>query len=433
MNATDFFDLFALLLAFCAFFGWLNARIGKLPGAIGLTAVAMGSSLALFAVGSLFPGASHAIALLYSKVSLPETLFHGMLAFLLFAGAMHVDAKALWAQKRFILILSTVSVAVSTLAFGAAFHAIAQALGVPVNWGFAFLLGAVVSPTDPVCAMALLKKAGLSKALEAKIAGESLLNDGVAMLAFSAALPFALAGDAAAPFHVGTLLTELLREAAVALAVGLAIGFLCRAAVSSIEHAPTEIMLSLAAAAGSWAVAERLHSSPAIAVVVCGLWMGLARHKILSETARERFMPFWETLDELLNAVLFSVIGIHALLLAHVHAPWLLAIAAIFCALGARWVSVAVPLFGLRPLLGPLPPKALSILTWGGIRGGITVALALSTPGWLDNRDLLICASYAIVAFSILVQGLSLPILARSARQCAQPKDLENNGEDRAD
>ena len=433
VNATSFFDLFALLLAFCAVFGWINARIGKLPGAIGLTAVAMASSLALFAVGRVFPDASRAIALLYTKVSLPETLFHGMLAFLLFAGAMHVDAKALWVQKRFIFILSTVSVVISTLVFGGLFHLLAQALGVSVNWGFAFLMGAVASPTDPVCAMALLKKAGLSKALEAKIAGESLLNDGVAMLAFAAALPFALDGSGAQTFHLGALLLDLGREAALAVATGLIVGFVCHWAVDSIEHAPTEIMLSLAAAAGTWAIAERLHASPALAVVCCGLVVGLGSPKSLSKKARERFNPFWETLDEILNAILFSIIGIHALLLAHINAPWLLAGSAIAIALAARWISVALPLLGLRPLLGPLPPKGLSLLTWGGIRGGITVALALSTPAAMDNRDLLICASYAIVAFSILVQGISLPWLANRAHGCAQAKDLEGDGSDRSD
>ncbi|MBW2419293.1 MAG: sodium:proton antiporter, partial [Deltaproteobacteria bacterium] len=359
-----------------------------------------------------------------SRIDFDETLMHGMLGLLLFAGALHVDLGGLLEQKRVIGLLASAGLLISTAAVGGATWGLTQLLGLDLPFIVCLLYGALISPTDPIAVLALLKSSGAPRRLETKIVGESLFNDGIAVvffLAIAGAAGFSAGGHGSGMEHgiaLGVLELFALETLGGGL-FGLAAGWLTYAMLRSVDSYEVEVLLSLALATGGYALAGALGVSGPIAMVIAGLVIGNhGRRFAMSERTREHLDTFWTLVDEILNAVLFVLIGLEVLIIPF-DAHWLLpALAAVPIALGARAVAVGLPVQAMRTLR-EFTPHAVKVLTWGGLRGGISVALALSLKETLGEQqprsyELVLLMTYNVVVFSILVQGLTMvPLLRR--------------------
>jgi monovalent cation:H+ antiporter, CPA1 family len=410
-----FLNAAAVLIALAALFSWLNHRFIRLPPSIALLLFSLATSLAVLAVGKLGFDSERLAEEVLDKVQLDQALLNGMLSFLLFAGALHVDLGELAERKWAVGFLASLGVVVSTALAGLAMWAVFGALGhnVPLIW--CLLFGALISPTDPISVIAILKSARVEKSLEMKMAGESLLNDGFGVVLFVLLLGIALGGEDATTAHVAALFVQEVLGGAL---FGLTIGYAAYRMLASVDHYQVEILVTLALVMGGYALAIQFHFSGPIAVVVAGMLIGNhGRRYAMSAKSRERVDTFWELIDEILNAVLFVMIGLELLRLDyHSTYAWAAALA-IPAVLLARLLSVAVAALVPR-LRDDFPPYVIGALTWGGLRGGISVALALSLPAG-PHRDLLITVTYVVVVFSIVVQGLTL---ARLLRRKLSPK-----------
>lgn len=406
------FHILAILISLSALFSYLNYRYLKLPTAIGLMLIALLASLALLFLGPLATDVEAYAAVLLRTVDFDETLLHGMLSFLLFAGALHVDLADLAKQRWVIATLATASVLGATFIIGYLAYWIFALLDLDIPFIYCLLFGALISPTDPIAVLGILKSAAAPKTLETKITGESLFNDGVAVVVFLVLLGVATGGDELSAASVAGL---FIQEAVGGVLYGLGIGTLAYWMLKRVDDYSVEVLITLALTTGGYALAEVLHLSAPIAIVVAGLLIGNhGRSFAMSDKTREHLDTFWELVDEILNAVLFVLIGMEVLVLA-VRQEYLLAgLLAIPITLLARLVSVGVPV-GIMRRYRSFSPMVVTILTWGGLRGGISVALALSLPQG-PVRDTLVTVTYMVVAFSILVQGLTIGPLVRRAQ-----------------
>ncbi|MDH4152443.1 MAG: sodium:proton antiporter [Nitrospira sp.] len=392
-----------ILICLAALFGYVNHRLLKLPMTIGLMAVALGFSLILLTLGKLGFGIETEAQRFIKGIDFNEALMHGMLGFLLFAGALHVKLDELLDLKWVIGTLAVVGTILSSVVTGVLGYLLFDLVGLPLPFLYCLLFGALISPTDPIAVMGVLRQARLPKALEMKIVGESLFNDGVGVVVFLIVLNL-LPKETV---HVTDVLALFAEEALGGAALGFALGYLAYRMLRSVDNYQVEILITLALVMGSFGLADLLHTSGPIAVVVAGLLIGnYGRQWAMSETTREHLDNFWELLDELLNAVLFVLIGLEVLVLSFKQ-PYLLAgLVAIPLVLGARWLSVVLQV-RLFSLVREFTARTVTILTWGGLRGGISVALALSLPP-SPSRDALVTITYAVVVFSILVQGVTI-------------------------
>jgi CPA1 family monovalent cation:H+ antiporter len=404
-----FLNAAAALIVLAALFSWVNHRTLRLPPVVALLVFSLATSAAVVVLGKLGFGAERAAGELLEKIQLDQALLDFMLSFLLFAGALHVDLHQLERRKWAVAFLASLGVVITAALAGGALWLIFRALGqgVPLIWCLVF--GALIAPTDPISVLAILKAAKVEKSLEMKLAGESLLNDGFALVLFVVLLGVALGGEKASAAGVAVLFA---REVVGGALFGLAIGYLARRMLSGVEHYQVEILLTLALVMGGYALAIALHLSGPIAIVAAGMVVGNRRagHG-MAPASHERVGVFWELIDEILNAVLFVMIGLELLRLElDTRYAWAAALA-IPAVLLARLLAVGLAALvpGLRE---DFPPRVIGILTWGGLRGGISVALALSLPNG-PHRDTIIAVTYAVVLFSILVQGLTLPRLLR--------------------
>jgi CPA1 family monovalent cation:H+ antiporter len=409
------FELIGALATAVAVFGYVNHRFIHLPDTIGITAMGLLVSLALAIAGHYVPGAVAWAQSFAGRLDLPEVVFHGLLGVLLFAGSLHINISDLARQRLPVLVLSTVGVVLSTLIVGYGSYAVLSALGAGVALNHCLLFGALISPTDPIAVLGLLKTAGVPKSLEIKIAGESLFNDGTGVVAYIVLLGI-VSGTSEPTFSAIGLL--LLKEVAGALIVGLAVGYIAFFMLKGVDSYPVEILITLALATGGYALAERVHVSAPLTVVVMGLVIGNhGARSAMSQTTRQHLFSFWELLDEVLNLLLFGLIGITLMSLGATDVSWPAAAALLPVVLIARFASVGLPVLALRRWLTPTP-HAVKVLTWGGLRGGISVALALSLPQF-DGKPLLVAATYGVVLFSLLVQAPTLPWLLRRLRVSA--------------
>ncbi|HAJ91800.1 MAG TPA: sodium:proton antiporter [Gammaproteobacteria bacterium] len=406
------FHILALLLTASAVFSYINHRFLKLPTVIGIMLVALFFSLALNLLGPIGILLEHEVQEMLASIDFDETLLHGMLSFLLFAGALHVNLNDLSRQRGIIFVLATFGVVGATFLIGGLSWIVFGLIGLDIPFIYCLLFGALISPTDPIAVLGILKQANAPKSLEAKIAGESLFNDGVAVVMFLVIARIAAGGT---EVTAGEVLLIFSQEAIGGLMFGLGAGGLTYWMLKSVDNYQVEVLLTLALVTGGYALAEALHLSAPIAIVVAGLLIGNhGRVLAMSEKTRGHLDTFWELVDEILNAVLFVLIGLEVLALVFIREYLLAGLLAIPIVLLARFVTVGIPITIMRRFRN-FTPRAIQILTWGGLRGGISVALALSLPAG-EIRDTLVAVTYAVVVFSILVQGLTLGRLIRSSK-----------------
>ena len=401
------FEIAALLLALSAFFGWLNHYVVHLPHTIGLMVMALLASIVLLSVEASFPGLGITTTLqgAIGQIDFYATVMEGMLAFLLFAGALHVDFEYLKSQAWAIGLMASVGVIVSTAIVGTGFYYLAQILGVPVPFIWALVFGALISPTDPVAVLSLLKSINVPHALEAKIAGESLFNDGVGIVVFVILLAIATSpGGEVTTLSVAELF--FLEAGGGALLGGLT-GVIAYRAMATIDDHAIEILITLGVVAATYAICLRLHLSGPIAVVVTGLLIGNRGARIgMSQETRRNLFSFWEMIDEILNSVLFLLIGLEILIVTIDPSFAWIAVASVPLVLAARFIAVSIPIT-LLSFRQTFSAGAIPVLTWGGLRGGISVALALSLPD-IPEKPLLLLATYAVVLWTVIVQGLTV-------------------------
>lgn len=403
------FGIFALLITLAAIFGFLNDRTLQLPTAIGVTLASLILSLGLIVLHQLGLGFDVWAEGLLARVDFDDLVMDGLLSFLLFAGALHVDLDDLRRNRWPILALATGGVLLSTFLVGTAAWWLLGRLGLPIPYAWALVFGALISPTDPIAVLGILKQAKTPKSVETLITGESLFNDGVGVVVFTALLEIARGGEEVGAGHVGMLFLE---EAVGGVVFGLVLGFVAYRMLQWIDNYSVEVLITLAVVTGGYSLALALHTSGPLAMVVAGLLLGNhGRSFAMSESTREHLDTFWELVDEILNALLFVLIGLEVLILDMSWELLALGLAAIPLVLGIRLAAVGSILHGLG-LRHRYQRYTVRVMTWGGLRGGISIALALSLPAG-DERDLIVGATYVIVVFSILVQGLTVGPLAR--------------------
>jgi CPA1 family monovalent cation:H+ antiporter len=407
------FTVLAIVITLTAVFGFLNERFLKLPPTIGVMVSALVASIVLLGLSHAGIAGVEWARTLLGVVDFDDLLMNGMLSFLLFAGALHVNLDDLLERKWSILLLATVGVTISTFLVGTAAWGVVRMLGFDMPYIYGLLFGALISPTDPIAVLGLLKRAGADQRLETIITGESLFNDGVGVVVFLLIRGIATGSHDATAAGAAKLFAV---EAVGGILIGLVAGYIAYLMLRQIDQYIVEILITLAVVTGGYALAGHWHASGPLAMVVAGLLVGnQGRALAMSDQTRVHLDNFWELMDEILNAVLFVLIGLEVLVL-DLSPPYLFAgLLMIPVVLASRVVSTSIPIAILRKRR-EFPPFIVTILTWGGLRGGISIALALSLPA-SPYRDLILVATYMVVVFSILVQGLSVGRLTSWVRQ----------------
>lgn len=412
MTVAAIFNMAAMLVVLAALFGYLNHRWLQLPDTIGLLIIALSVSFTITVADAVFPalGIDAAVRGAVDDLAFGDTLLKAGLSFLLFAGALHVDLGTLARGRWGIMTLSTTGVIVSTAIVGGLMFFGFRAFGFPIPFSYCLVFGALISPTDPVAVLDILKRVKVPKALEVKIAGESLFNDGVGVVLFTVLIAFA-SGQAVT---LGGTIELLALEVAGGLALGLAAGYAANRALYAIDDHNLAVLITLGLVMGTYALASGLHLSGPLAMVVAGLLIGnFGRRFAMSKRTRKDVDTFWSLVDRLLNSLLFLAIGFQSLAI-DIAGPLVGAsLVAIPVVLAARFIAVSLPvtLFALRH---EFSKGAFSVLTWGGLRGGISVALALTLPP-SPEKPVLLAVTYVVVIFSIVVQGLTVEKVVRAA------------------
>ncbi len=420
----DLLSIVTVLIVLAAVFGYINVRLLKLPVTIGLMVVSILFSILAFVLGQWYPDIHLFEERFVAQIDFRRLLMDGMLSFLLFAGALHVDFNELKKQGLSIILFATVGVFLSTCIVGGLTYLVAGLFGLTIPFIYCLLFGALIAPTDPIAVLGILKQAGVPKRLETMIAGESLFNDGIGVVVFITVFNLAQAG--LGELNVAEVGILFLEEVGGGIALGFALGFMAYYLMRTIENYEIEVLITLATVMGGYLLASKLHFSGPLAMVVAGLVMGndRLRQRSMSPETELYVDKFWELLDVLLNAVLFVIIGLEIVLIRF-DEPYILAgLLAIPIVLLARFLALGIPIQLLKGRMEHFPYMT-RILTWGGLRGGISIALALSLTTDMP-RDFILTATYIVVVFSIVVQGLTLgPFVKRVLRTpSAEPSDV---------
>ncbi len=412
------FELFGLVITLIALLGYLNHRFFRLPETIGITALALLLSMGITGYGLINPRgaewAHHALA----SINFSEVVFHGILGLLLFAGSLTLRLTTMAKEKGTIFVLATVGVLISTVVVGYGVHLVTRLIGYPMDLIHCMLLGAVVSPTDPVAVIGVLRRVGMSRSMEMQIAGESLFNDGTGVVAVLTVLALMSGAQGASAHGVAAL---LLQQAGGGIVLGMLLGACGLLLLRGVSTNHTiSIFITLALATAGYALGEHLKVSALITVIVTGLIVGnFGRTHAMSKDTQEHVFEFWELMDQLLNLILFGLLGIQVIAMQPSLFQFLLCATVVPVALLARWLSVIVPL-GVMSRFRRYEDNTVAILTWGGLRGGLSVALALSLPAF-PGREIVLGATYSVVIFSILVQALTLgPLVTWLRRRSAR-------------
>ncbi len=403
------FELASILLAIAALLGFVNQRFLKLPTTIGIMLITMGFSISLIVLGQFLPSVPLAATQIISQIDFNETLLDVMLSFLLFAGALHVDLSDLARQKRIIAFMATLSVLISTFLIGSAVYYLLPVFHIHLSYLHCLLFGALISPTDPVAVLGILKNAGAPNTLRTKITGESLFNDGVGVVVFLALLGIATGHGELSVEYIGKLFVI---EVLGGIIFGALLGAFAYYLLKNIDNYQVEVLITLAVVTGGYSLAHQLHTSGPLAMVVAGLMIGNhGRALAMSDTTRQHLDLFWQLIDEILNAVLFTLIGLELLIIPFTSKTLLLGVICIPLVIAARFIAVGVPVTLLKPWR-KFSRGVIIILTWAGLRGGISVALALSLPE-SAGRSTFLALTYIIVVFSLTAQGLTIKPLCQ--------------------
>ena len=396
---------FSVLIVLTAIFSYLNLRYLKLPSAIGIMLLAMIVSISLVIAGKSYPDMFTGFTDIIASVDFTEVLMGSMLNFLLFAGAIHISLHDLRKQRIPVMIFSTIGVIISTFTVGTILYFTFIVLGVTIPFIECLVFGALISPTDPIAVIGILKKAGIRKSLEIKVAGESLFNDGVAVVLFAVLLQLARGSEVDLTFlHISGL---FLQEAGGGLLMGLLLGFIASQGIKRINSYNVTVMITLAVVMGGYLVTRALHISGPLTMVAAGLVIGNYGKAVAMSVADKDYLDkFWELIDEILNAMLFLIIGFELLLIPNLQQYWLIGPLTILIVLLARFFSIWLPI-KFVPNIGSFDARTITILVWGGLRGGVSVALALTIDDHL-HHNLFMAITYYVVVFSIVVQGLTV-------------------------
>jgi len=407
--AMDFFTIIAVLITMTTVIAFANERWFGLPTNIAVTIGGLITSLLLIGLGAAGIIDMAWLRSMVEEVDFNELLMHGILGALLFAGALEINLSDLAERKWAIGLLATIGVLISTFVVGTLTFYAVQLFGMELPYIYALLFGALISPTDPIAVLSLLKRVGVPKNLEVMISGEALFNDGVGVVVFTVIYGVIQSGQSFTLGHSGLLFLE---EAVGGAIYGLVLGYLAYLMLRRVDNYTVEILVTLSVVTGGYALAWQLHVSGPIAMVVAGLFIGNhGRLLAMSERTREHLDNFWVVADEVLNALLFLLIGLEVLILRMTWPIFFVGLVAIVIVLFGRLTAVSGPIMLLRRKRG-YPPSTIRILTWAGIRGGIAIALALSIPP-SPHRNLIVDITYVVVVFSLLVQGLTVERLVR--------------------
>ncbi len=422
----NFFHVISVLIVLSAAFGYINYRFLRLPHTIGMMLIALITSLGLIGLGYLNIGFKQEVVKALQGIDFSYVLLNVMLSFLLFAGAININSKKLLESKYPVMIFATLGVITSTFIVGTIFYYFMELISIHINYIHCLLFGALISPTDPIAVLGILKEAGIPKSLEVKITGESLFNDGVAVVIFLSLYQVAKIGIAnLSAIDVGLL---FLREGAGGIALGFALGYAGFYLLKSIDNYKVEVVITLAIVTGGYSLAEIVQVSGPLSMVVAGIITGnRGRRYAMSDTTQSYVDKFWEMSDEILNALLFMLIGFEFLVIDLKPFYLLLGLFGIVVILFARFVSVGIPVQAMKHTF---TRHSILILTWGGLRGGISVALALSLQPDM-HKSFFVAVTYIIVLFSIGVQGLTIGKLVKRLKFEVKEEEQEQKIEKR--
>lgn len=414
-NQMNIFEIGAVLIGLSALFGYINHRFLRLPHTIGLVMIALAASLSIIAIEALSPTTQIAslVTAMLNQIDFHEAVMNGMLSFLLFAGALHVDFSVFKSNSSAIALMATLGILLSTFLIGGATWWLLNQFGIDMPFMWALVFGALISPTDPVAVLGLFKTVNVPDTLEAKMAGESLFNDGVGVVVFAVVVAIAVGDGSHGDMNALIIVQLFLTEAVGGALLGLLAGYIGYRAMHGIDEHNLEVLITLAMVMVTYVVALQLHMSGPISMVVAGLFIGNQGMKFaVSDNTKDYIQKFWSLLDEILNSVLFLLIGLEVLIIAQRADHVGVALLIIPITIIARWFAVFVPIMILSRWR-TFTKGAIPILTWGGLRGGIAVALALSLPV-NEYKPTILTITYAVVLFSIIVQGLTIkPLVER--------------------
>lgn len=399
------YDVFTVLIVLSALFGYVNYKFLKLPTTIGIMVISLLTSFGIVGISYFNPAYLQTITITITNLDFPNILLRIMLSFMLFAGAIHIDIKVLDKEKMPVIIFSTLGLLLSAFIVGFLMFYLLQIFGLNVNFIYCLLFGALISPTDPIAVLGILKNARITKSLEMKITGESLFNDGVAVVVFITIYEITKSGID--NLDISNIFIFFMHEAGGGIFFGFILGYTGYFLLKSIDNYKVEVMITLAMVMGGYSLAHYLHVSGPLAMVVAGIIIGNRGKKFaMSVTTREYLDKFWELIDEILNAILFILIGLEILIIKKDINFVEIGLISIILVLLSRYLSIGISIILIK-FKRTFPKNTIWVLTWGGLRGGISVALALSLNDNM-NRELFVTVTYIIVLFSILAQGLTI-------------------------
>ena len=413
---------FSVLIVLASVFAYINHRVLKLPSTIGIMVIAIIVSVTLVASGDRFlPKTTSHLTELIHTFDFTEVLMGAMLNFLLFAGGIHINIKDLREQFGPVLMFSTVGVIISTFAVAIGVYYLLPYVGISMPFIYCLVFGALISPTDPVAVLSVLKQAKVSNALKTKVAGESLFNDGMAIVVFTVVLQLAIGKEI--ELNVESIGLLLLKEAGGGLLLGVLLGYSASRAMRVVDDYIISVLITLSVVMGGYLIAHEMHISAPLAMVAAGLFMGnfSESFKMKSET-QDYLIKFWELIDEIMNAVLFLFIGFELLLIKDLNDYLVAGGICIMIVLAARWIAIFVPT-KFMSLRYRFSPQTVKVLVWGGIRGGVSIALALSIPQ-NDYNKIIISITYCVVVFSIVVQGLTIGKVANPKKIAIEEEEI---------
>lgn len=417
----EIFGILSLLTSLAAVFGYLNSRYIKLPYTIGMMLIACVFSLIVFLIGAVNQDFKTTTVNFITQIDFKTALLEVMLSFLLFAGALHINFEKLREYKWPIFTFATIGVLVSTILVGVFIFIFFKIIAYPIDLIYCMLFGALISPTDPIAVLGIMKKAGVPKNLEIKIVGESLFNDGVGVVIFLTI--FNLAYSSGVEEQANSIVVLFLQEVVGGLALGLLAGWITWKVMKTIDDWEVEVMITIAVVMSVYWIATYFHLSGPLAVVAAGLLIGTenVRHTSMSGETENYIDKFWELVDSYLNAILFVLIGLEILIWPFKSNYVIYGFIAIPVVLAARFLSLYPPVYFFGRTL-EFVPKTTTLMTWGGLRGGISIALALSLEQYME-RDLFLVMTYIVVVFSILVQGLTINKLVKRVLKLEPSKE----------